>query len=155
VENLLVGIDESVYIGFFTTAVKHVGRKVVAFDIREMRYNGAVSRSGVGAEPGCVTRCRGSVRTGIGRRITGVGLSGRNSRIDQALLGGGAAIIRGTFHEGTACHRKLPRNFCSMRIHISEESRYRRVRVDNIEGFPRVDIVTRRSRGSKVVRITN
>ena len=42
-----------------------------------------------------------------------------------------------------------------MRVHIGEESRYRRVGVDNIEGFPRLDIVTRRSRGSKVVRITN
>ena len=120
-----------------------------------MRYNGAVSLSGVDAEPSFVTRCRGILRTGIGKRITGKDLSGRNSRIDQALLVGGAAIIRGTFHEGTTCHRKFPRNFCSMRIHISEESRYRRVRVDNIEGFPRVDIVTRQSRGSKVVRITN
>jgi hypothetical protein len=156
VENILVGKDVSVCIGFCTSAaVKRIGRKGVVADIREMRYNGAISCSGVSAEPGCVAGCRGSVRTGIGKRSTCVVLSSRSSRNEQGLLGGVAAIKSSTFHEGTACHCQLPRNFCSMRIHISEESRYRRVGVDNIEGFPREDIVTSCSRGSKVVRITN
>jgi len=43
-----------------------------------------------------------------------------------------------------------------MRISLGEESRYRRVGVNNVEGIPREDIaLTRCSRGSKVVRLGN
>ena len=154
-ENLLVGIDESVHIGFCTSAVKLIGRKVAVFDIREMRYNGAVSRSGVGAEPGCVTRCRGSVRTGIGKRSTCVVLSILCSSKEQALLGSGAAIKSGTFHEGRTRYCQLPRNFCGMGTSVGVESRYRGVGVDNVEGVFCIDIIARCSRYSKVVRMSD
>lgn len=42
-----------------------------------------------------------------------------------------------------------------MRVSFGEESRYCRVGVNNVEGIPREDIVTRCSRGSEVVRLGN
>ena len=57
-ENLLRGIDISIRRGSCTSAaVKRIGRKGVVVDIREMRYNGVISCSGVSAEPGCVMGC--------------------------------------------------------------------------------------------------
>ena len=88
----------------------------------------------------------------MGKRTSCIVLS-QSSRNEQALLGGAAAIISSTLHEGTRATASFPE--ISMRVHIGEESRYRGVGVDNIESIPRVDIVICRSRSSEVVCMTN